>query len=138
MLNIDSIQNGVVIDHLKAGSAMQIYKLLDLDALDCGIAIIRNARSSKFGRKDIIKIEGDVNINLDVLGYIDHNITIDVIKDSKITEKKQLVLPKKLKNIIRCKNPRCICTIEEEIDHIFNLSPNGKYRCAYCEQEFNL
>ncbi|MEG0110138.1 MAG: aspartate carbamoyltransferase regulatory subunit [Oscillospiraceae bacterium] len=138
MLNIDSIQNGVVIDHLKAGTSLQIYNLLELDSLDCGVAIIRNTRSSKLGRKDIIKIEGEVDIDFDVLGYIDHNITIDVIRNGKIVEKKQLLMPRHLKNVIRCKNPRCISSIEEEIDQLFDLSANGKYRCAYCEQEFTV
>jgi aspartate carbamoyltransferase regulatory subunit len=138
MLNIDSIQNGVVIDHLRAGTSLQIYNLLELDNVDCPVAIIRNTRSTKLGRKDIIKIEGEIDIDFDVLGYIDHNITIDVIRDGKIVEKKQLLLPKKLKNVIHCKNPRCISSIEEEIDQIFVLSENGKYRCAYCEQEFTV
>ena len=138
MLNIDSIQNGVVIDHLRAGTSLQIYNLLELDNVDCPVAIIRNTRSTKLGRKDIIKIEGEIDIDFDVLGYIDHNITIDVIRDGKIVEKKQLLLPKKLKNVIHCKNPRCISSIEEECDQIFELSSNGKYRCIYCEQELQV
>ena len=137
MLNIDSIQNGIVIDHIKAGNGMMIYNLLDLDDLDCGVALIKNARSTKYGRKDIIKIEGDLNPDLEILGYLDPNITICIIRDGRIAEKKTLTLPKKLKNVIRCKNPRCICSIEEGIDHIFDLSANGKYRCRYCEQEFH-
>lgn len=135
MLNIDSIQNGLVIDHIKAGTGMRIYQLAGLDGLDCCVAIIRNARSNKFGHKDIIKIESVIDLDLEVLGYLDPEITIDVIKDGTIVEKKKLAQPKKLKNIIRCRNPRCITSIEEEIDHIFVLSENGRYRCLYCEQE---
>lgn len=138
MLNVDSIQNGVVIDHMSAGSSLMIYNLLGLNEMDCPVAIIRNTRSTKMGRKDIIKIEGDVDINFDVLGYIDNNITIDVIRDGKITEKKKLEKPHKLKNVIKCKNPRCITTIEEEIDHVFHLCDDGKYRCVFCEQEFTV
>lgn len=136
MLNIDSIQNGIVIDHIQAGTSMKIYDLLDLGELDCCVAIIKNARSKKYGKKDIIKIEGNLDIDLEILGYIDPNITVDIIQDGRIIEKKQLVLPKKLKNVIRCKNPRCITSIEEEIDHIFVLSDNHHYRCIYCEQEY--
>ena len=133
MLNIDSLQNGIVIDHIKAGTSMMIYDLLDLGELDCCVAIIKNARSEKFGKKDIIKIDGD----LDVLGYIDPNITVNIIRRGVIAEKKELELPKKLKNVIQCKNPRCITSIEEEVDHIFLLGGDKKYRCAYCEQEFH-
>ena len=129
MLNIDAIQNGIVIDHIKAGTGMDIYHLAGLDKLDCGVALIRNARSSKNGKKDMI------DLDLDVLGYLDPDITIVIIRDGKIVEKKKMQKPKTLKNIIRCKNPRCITTIETEIDHIFHLSENGKYRCMYCEQE---
>ena len=136
MLNIDSIQNGIVIDHIQAGTSMKIYDLLDLGGLDCCVAIIKNARSKKYGKKDIIKIEGNLDIDLEILGYIDPNITVDIIQDGRIIEKKRLVLPKKLKNVIRCKNPRCITSIEEEIDHIFVLSDNHHYRCIYCEQEY--
>jgi len=137
MLNIDSIQNGIVIDHIKAGNGMTIYNLLELDSLDCGVALIKNARSTKYGRKDIIKIEGDIDPDLEILGYLDPNITICIIRDGKMVEKKTLTLPKKLKNVIHCKNPRCICSVEEGITHVFLLSANGKYRCRYCEQEFH-
>ena len=141
MLNIDSIQSGIVIDHIKAGTGMQLYNLLNLGELDCCVALIKNARSEKYGRKDIIKIEGDIEEelapDLEILGYLDPNITICFIRGGRIAEKKQLTLPKKLKNVIRCKNPRCICSIEEEIDHIFDLSENGRHRCRYCEQEFH-
>lgn len=137
MLNIDSLENGIVIDHIKAGSSMKIYELLELDKLDCCVAVIKNARSDKFGRKDIIKIDGVLDINLDILGFIDHNITVAYIKDGKLTKKEKLVPPKKLKNVIKCKNPRCITSIED-IDDLFYLSDekNHKYRCCYCEQEY--
>lgn len=138
MLNIDSLENGIVIDHISAGSGMRIYKLLNLDELDCCVAVIKNARSTKYGRKDIIKIDGIIDLDLDILGYVDHNITVDIIKDGRIAEKKQLVLPKLLKNVIRCKNPRCITSVETEIDQIFRLcgEDNRSYRCIYCEQKY--
>ena len=137
MLNIDSLQNGIVIDHIKAGTSMMIYDLLDLGELDCCVAIIKNARSEKFGKKDIIKIDGDIDIELEILGFIDSSITVNIIRRGVIAEKKELELPKKLKNVIQCKNPRCITSIEEEVDHIFLLGGDKKYRCAYCEQEFH-
>ena len=136
MLNIDSIRDGVVIDHIKAGTGMQIYHLANLDRLDCCVALIRNARSGKYGHKDIIKIEGLIDLDLDVLGYVDPDITVDTIRGGMIVEKKKLAKPRKPVNVIRCKNPRCI-TSDEEIEHIFYLSENGRYRCAYCEQEPN-
>ena len=137
MLNIDSLQNGIVIDHIKAGTSMMIYDLLDLGELDCCVAIIKNARSEKFGKKDIIKIDGDIDIDLEILGFIDSSINVNIIRRGVIAEKKELELPKKLKNVIQCKNPRCITSIEEEVDHIFLLGGDKKYRCAYCEQEFH-
>lgn len=137
MLNIDSLQNGIVIDHIKAGTSMMIYDLLDLGELDCCVAIIKNARSEKFGKKDIIKIDGDIDIDLEILGFIDSSITVNIIRNGVIAEKKELELPRKLKNVIQCKNPRCITSIEEEVDHIFLLGGDKKYRCAYCEQEFH-
>ena len=136
---IDSIQNGIVIDHIKAGASMRVYKLLKLDKLDCCVAVIKNARSSKYGRKDIIKIEGITDINLDVLGFIDHKITVDIIREGKIVEKKKLVPPAELKNVVRCKNPRCITSIEQNLDQVFRLYENNgtrHYRCIYCEQEY--
>lgn len=139
MLNIDSLETGIVIDHIKAGASMRVYKLLGLDKLDCCVAVIKNAKSSKFGRKDIIKIEGITDIDLDVLGFIDHNITVDIIREGKIVEKKKLVPPKYLKNVVRCKNPRCITSVEQGLDQIFQLHEvNGarQYRCIYCEQEY--
>ena len=137
MLNIDSLQNGIVIDHIKAGTSMMIYDLLDLGELDCCVAIIKNARSEKFGKKDIIKIDGDIDIDLEILGFIDSSITVNIIRRGVIAEKKELELPKKLKHVIQCQNPRCITSIEEEVDHIFLLGGDKKYRCAYCEQEFH-
>ena len=133
MLNIDSLQNGIVIDHIKAGTSMMIYDLLDLGELDCCVAIIKNARSEKFGKKDIIKIDGDIDIDLEILGFIDSSITVNIIRRGVIAEKKELELP----NVIQCKNPRCITSIEEEVEHIFLLGGDKKYRCAYCEQEFH-
>ena len=135
-LNVGSISEGFVLDHIQAGRSMDIYKHLKLDKLDCCVAIIKNARSSKMGRKDIIKIECPIDfIDLDILGFIDHNITINIIKDQKIVDKKALKLPKEITNVIRCKNPRCITSIEQELDHIFVLTDPEKeiYRCKYCE-----
>ena len=131
--SIDSIENGIIIDHIQVGNGMKIYDLLNLDALDCPVVLIRNARSTQFGRKDMIKIEGKIDLDLDLLGYVDHHVTVCVIKNGEIVEKQKLTLPKRLTNVIRCKNPRCICTIEEEIDHVFELTPNKTYRCIYCE-----
>ncbi|MDR0468940.1 MAG: aspartate carbamoyltransferase regulatory subunit [Peptococcaceae bacterium] len=138
MLNIDSLERGIVIDHIRAGSAMGLYQLLNLDRMQCCVAIIKNVRSNKYGKKDIIKVEDMLDLDLDILGYIDPNITIAIIDDGKIIEKKRLVPPKILKNVIRCKNPRCITSIEEDADHIFRLSEGQdgqRYRCIYCEQE---
>ena len=135
MLNIDSIENGIVIDHITAGRGMRVYELLELDKLDTCVAIIKNARSSKFGRKDIIKIEGMTGVDLDVLGFIDDHATVCVIRDGKLAEKKRPHLPKKLVNIVSCKNPRCITSVED-VDQIFNLvdEKSHRYRCQYCEQ----
>ena len=134
-MNIDSIQNGVVLDHIRAGKSMDIYKYLHLDELDCSVAIIKNVRSGRMGKKDIIKIDSPMEVDLDVLGYIDANITVNVIRDGKRVAKKHVELPKKLVNIIRCKNPRCITMAEPQLDSIFLLSDAEKhtYRCAYCE-----
>ena len=136
MLNIDSLQNGIVIDHIKAGNSMLIYDLLELGRLDCCVAIIKNARSAKYGKKDIIKIDGEIDVNLDILGFLDSNITVAIIREGQLVEKRKPVLPKELRNVIKCKNPRCITSAEEGIDHIFLLGENQRYRCAYCEQEF--
>ena len=134
---IDAISNGIVIDHISAGKAMYLYNILGLDQLDCSVALLKNVVSSKLGRKDIIKIDQDYSINLDVLGYIDPDITVSIIKDGKTVEKKKVELPEKLVNIIFCKNPRCITTTEQGIDHIFKLVNREKrtYRCIYCEEE---
>ena len=136
-MNIDSIHNGVVLDHIQAGKSMDIYKYLHLDELDCSVAIIKNVRSGRMGKKDIIKIDSPMEVDLDVLGYIDANITVNVIREGVRVEKKKLELPKKLVNIIRCKNPRCITMAESQLDSIFLLSNPEKhtYRCAYCEAE---
>ena len=136
-MNIDSIQNGIVLDHIQAGKSMEIYKYLKLDELDCSVAIIKNVRSNRMGKKDIIKIDSPMEPDLDVLGYIDANITINVIRDGVQVEKKHLELPKRLTNIIRCKNPRCITVAEPQLDAIFLLNDPEKhtYRCAYCESE---
>ena len=138
MLNISGIKEGVVLDHIQAGKSMDIYKYLGLGKLDCTVAIIKNARSSKMGRKDIIKIEGPMDaLDLDILGYIDHNITVNIIRDDKIVEKRSLSLPNRLTNVIHCKNPRCITSIEQELPHIFYLADKEKqvYRCQYCEEK---
>ena len=136
-MNIDSIRNGIVIDHIKAGQGMEIYQLLNLEALDCSIALIKNASSGKIGKKDIIKIDADFDLNLDVLGYINPDITINVIKDGQRIKKFHPQLPQRLTNVIRCKNPRCITSVEQEIDHVFKLTDgeNRVYRCIYCESK---
>lgn len=140
MLTISGIQEGFVLDHIKAGMSLQIYHDLKLDELDCTVAIIKNVKSSKMGRKDILKVECPVEaLDLDILGFIDHNITVNVIKDNKIVEKKELHLPKQIKNVIKCKNPRCITSIEQELDQIFTLADPEKevYRCMYCEEKYS-
>ena len=139
MLNVGELNEGFVLDHIQAGKSMDIYKYLKLGQLDCCVAIIKNAKSSKMGKKDIMKIECPIDfMDLDILGFIDHNITINIIKDEQIIEKKALHLPKKIKNVIRCKNPRCITSIEQELDHVFVLTDPEKeiYRCMYCEEKY--
>ena len=139
MLNIGALKEGYVLDHIKAGKAMTIYHDLKLDQLDCTVAIIKNARSNKMGKKDIIKVECPINeLDLDILGFIDHNITVNIIKDEKIVEKKELRLPRRIVNIIRCKNPRCITSVEQGLDHVFFLADEKKeiYRCLYCEERY--
>ena len=138
MLNVGKIEEGFVLDHIAAGKSLAIYHHLQLDKLDCTVAIIKNARSNKMGKKDILKVECDINtLNIDVLGFIDHNITVNVIKDGKIVEKRELSLPKEIKNVIKCRNPRCITSIEQELPHIFVLADEKKeiYRCKYCEEK---
>ena len=138
-LNVGRISEGFVLDHIEAGKSMDIYKYLNLDELDCCVAIIKNAKSSKMGKKDIMKIECPIDyIDLDILGFIDHNITVNIIKDEKVYSKKCLTLPKEIKNVIRCKNPRCITSIEQGLDQIFVLTDEETetYRCKYCEQKY--
>ena len=137
MLNISGLNQGVVIDHIQAGGAMKIYEYLNMEKLDCQVAIIKNAKSNKMGRKDIIKIEGPIQIDLNVLGILDHNITINIIENDKIVRKHTLELPDEVTNIIRCKNPRCITSIEQELPHKFKLTDrkNRIYRCIYCESK---
>ena len=134
-MNIDSIQNGIVLDHITAGKALQIYNDLHLDKLDCSVAIIKNVKSEKMGRKDILKIDQDIDINLDVLGYIDPDISVNIIKDGERIEKRQLKLPERITNVIRCKNPRCITSVEQELPQVFTLTEESTrtYRCLYCE-----
>ena len=134
-MNIDSIQNGIVIDHISAGLGMKLYDLLGLDCLDCSVAIIKNVSSRKMGKKDIIKIDEDIPVDLDVIGYVDPNATVNIIKAGKLAEKLSIGLPEKLTNVIRCKNPRCITSCEQELDHVFVLTDrdNKIYRCMYCE-----
>lgn len=138
MLNISGLNQGVVIDHIRPGGAMEIYEYLSLEKLDCTVAIIKNAKSNKMGKKDIIKIEGPITIDLQVLGILDSQITINIIENEKIIRKERLELPETVTNIIRCKNPRCITSIEQELPHRFKLTDrkNRIYRCVYCEQKF--
>jgi aspartate carbamoyltransferase regulatory subunit len=137
MLKVDSIEKGIVLDHIQAGKAMQVYQYLNLDRLDCSVAIIKNVKSNKMGKKDIIKINDTIDINLDVLGYIDPNITVNIIENDVTVEKKRLELPEKIVNVVKCKNPRCITSTEQELDHVFKLADrkSGVYRCIYCDQK---
>ncbi len=139
MLNVGAISEGFVLDHIQAGTSLQLYHDLKLDEGDYCVAIIRNARSNKMGKKDILKVECDPNtLDLDVLGFIDHNITVNIIKGEKIVEKKILKLPAEIKNVIKCKNPRCITSVEQELDQIFVLTDpeHEVYRCKYCEEKY--
>ncbi len=138
MLSISGIQDGYVIDHIPAGKSMDIYNYLKLDELDCQVAIIKNASSSKMNKKDIIKIQADIPIDLDILGFVSKDITVNVIRDGQIAEKKTLDYPKKIVNVIKCKNPRCITSIEQELPHVFTLTDQSThtYRCIYCEEKF--
>ena len=140
MLNIDEIQNGVVIDHITAGTGLALYHMMELERLDnASVALLQNVRSQKTGKKDIIKIEGDVSgLNFDILGYLDPQISITVIENGTVSKKIRPEQPKRLVNVIKCKNPRCITSVEEGCDHIFALTPSGRYRCIYCEQEFSV
>lgn len=139
MLNISGIHEGFVLDHIRAGMSLSIYEHLNLDKLDCTVAIIKNARSNKMGTKDIIKVECPIDaLDLDILGFIDHNITVNIIKGDKIVEKKELHLPRQVTNVITCKNPRCITSIEQGLDQIFLLTDEQEetYRCKYCEEMY--
>ncbi|MBR3503951.1 MAG: aspartate carbamoyltransferase regulatory subunit [Clostridia bacterium] len=134
-MNIDAIQNGIVIDHITAGRGMRIYELLRLDALDASVAIIKNAVSHRTGKKDIIKIDSDISIDFDVLGFVDPGVTVNIIRNGELVEKRRIDMPERLVNVIRCKNPRCITSVERSIDHVFKLTDrkNKVYRCLYCE-----
>ena len=134
-MNIDSIQNGIVIDHISAGKGMKLVNLLNLDREDLSVAIIKNVHSEKLGKKDIIKIDADIPINLDVLGYVDPGVSVNTIRGGVLVEKKKIDMPETLTNVIFCKNPRCICSVEQEIKHVFLLRDrkNKIYRCLYCE-----
>ncbi|MBO4809313.1 MAG: aspartate carbamoyltransferase regulatory subunit [Lachnospiraceae bacterium] len=139
MLNVGKIEEGFVLDHIKAGRSMQIYRHLGLDKLDCTVAIIKNARSNVMGKKDILKVECDIDtLDLDVLAFLDHNITVNVIKEGEIVEKRALFLPHQIKDVIKCHNPRCISSIEQGLPHIFYLADEEKeiYRCQYCDEKY--
>lgn len=140
MLNVGAIEQGFVLDHIKAGKAMTIYHDLKLDQLDCTVAIIKNARSAVMGKKDIIKVECPVDsLDLSIVGFIDPNITVNVIENAQIVEKKRLELPREIRNVIKCKNPRCITSIEQGLKHVFILTDPEKaiYRCKYCEEKYH-
>lgn len=134
-MNIDGIENGIVLDHIKAGRSMLVYRYLGLDRLRSQVALIQNCSSGKMGRKDIVKISEDIDLDLDVLGYIDPGITVNYIKDGRRIEKASLELPEKLRDVLHCKNPRCITSVEQELPHIFRLADREKrqYRCIYCD-----
>lgn len=136
-MNIDGVNNGIVLDHIQAGKSMEIYKLLKLDKLECSVAVIQNVPSTKYGKKDIIKIDENIQLDFDVLGYIDSNLTVNRVVDGHLTDKVHLALPDTLTNVIKCKNPRCITSVEQEIVHTFKLVDKEKkiYRCAYCDAE---
>ncbi len=138
-MNIEPIQNGVVIDHIEAGRAMQLYKLLNLGSLDASVALIKNVPSKKMGKKDIIKIDADIDLDFDVIGFVDPSATVVIIRNGELVEKRSIALPEKLTNVIFCKNPRCITSVEQEIDHIFKLADPDKkeYRCIYCETKYS-
>ncbi len=134
-MNIDAIKNGIVIDHITAGKGMRIYSLLGLDSLDCSVALIKNVSSRKMGKKDIIKIDSDFDVDTDILGFVDPDVTVNIIKDGRTVEKKTIALPERLTNVLTCKNPRCISATEQELPQIFRLTDraNRVYRCLYCE-----
>ena len=132
---IDSIHNGIVIDHITAGKAMELYQILGLDKLDCTVAILKNVTSNKRGRKDIIKIDREMDLDWDLIGYVDPSITVNIIRDSKLVEKRSLKLPERIRGVLKCKNPRCITSVEQELPHVFVLTDTNRaiYRCLYCE-----
>lgn len=136
-MNIDGVTTGIVLDHIKAGKAMQIYNYLHLEKLNCSVAVLQNVKSSKYGKKDIIKIDALIELDYEMLGYIDSNITVNFVKDAKLLKKEHLDLPDTLTDVIQCKNPRCITSVEQEIEHVFKLVDREKktYRCAYCDVE---
>lgn len=139
-MNIDGVRNGIVLDHIKAGKSMEIYELLGLDKVDNCVAIIQNVKSEKYGKKDIIKIDEFIDLDYDILGYVDSNITVNRVKDGKLEKKLHMELPQTLKNVIKCKNPRCITSIEQEITHEYRLADkkNKVYRCIYCDAEYRI
>ena len=134
-MTIDSIKNGIVIDHIAAGKAMELYQILGLGKLDCSVAILKNVTSGKLGKKDIIKIDRELDLDWDIIGYVDPNITVNIIKDGVRLEKRQLKLPETITGVIHCKNPRCITSVEQELPQVFKLTDREKrvYRCLYCE-----
>ena len=138
-MNIDAIQNGIVIDHITAGQGMRLYDLLGLEKLDCSVAIIKNVVSEKMGKKDIIKIDSDIHVNFDVIGYVDPGATVNIIRDGRLVEKRSIDMPETLTNVIFCKNPRCITSTEQELKHVVKLTDrkNKVYRCLYCETKAN-
>ena len=136
-MTIDSIKNGIVIDHIAAGKAMELYGILGLGELDCSVAILKNVASAQLGKKDIIKIDTPLELDLDVLGYIDADITVNIIRDGERVEKRQLKLPETITNVLRCHNPRCITSVEQELPQVFKLTDRAArvYRCLYCETQ---
>ena len=134
---LGKIEDGIVLDHIKAGEGMTLYKILGLDSLDCQVALIKNAESKKMGRKDILKIDQLIDVNLDAIGYVDPGITVNIIKNGKLVKRTHIDPPEEIVDIIKCKNPRCITTTEQELQHVFKLTDreNGVYRCIYCESK---
>lgn len=134
---IGQIKDGIVLDHITAGNGMAIYNILGLANLDCQVALIQNAESVKMGKKDIIKVDRVIDINLDALGYVDPGVTVNIIRDGELAKRQRIDIPERIKNIIKCKNPRCITTVEQELDHVFELADreNRVYRCVYCESK---
>ncbi|MCI8348007.1 MAG: aspartate carbamoyltransferase regulatory subunit [Firmicutes bacterium] len=139
-MNIDGVKSGIVIDHIKAGKSMMVYELLGLDKVDSCVAIIQNAASTKYGKKDIVKIDEIIDLDYDLLGYVDSNITVNIVNDGKLSKKLHMELPETLKNVVKCKNPRCITSVEQEIVQTFKLINKEKkvYRCAYCDAEHKI